>query len=61
MGPPLNLGADAKAVSETRTEHVEKNEVLIRVQAEGGATAQAQGTAGPGVSLQTGQLATAVN
>ena len=55
MGAPVNL-ASTRGVAETRTEHVEKNEVLIKVQAENGANAYISGSGGTGVSTQTGQL-----
>lgn len=54
---PLNMGADARGVAETRTEHVEKNELTITVQAENGAGAQVNGSGGSGVSWELGYQA----
>lgn len=56
MAAPLNMAPAARGVMETRSEHVEKNEVLIKVEAKDGASAQVSGYAGAGVPVQNGQL-----
>lgn len=55
-GKPMNIGPAARAIAETRTEHVEKNEVVVKLQTEAGVNASVHGNGGEGVSLQTGYL-----
>ena len=54
--PALNMAPAARSLTETRSEHVEKNELTIKVLAEQGARAEVFGSGGTGVSMQTGHL-----
>jgi hypothetical protein len=55
---PLNLGPASRSISEARSEHVEKNELTIRVKTDDGAEARVIGAPGPGVTVsQVGVLA----
>jgi hypothetical protein len=57
MAAPLDMASAARGVLEKRTEHVERNELKIKVESQPGVTATVSGDAGDGVSLQTGQQA----
>ncbi|MDR2051143.1 MAG: hypothetical protein LBQ63_05155 [Deltaproteobacteria bacterium] len=51
-GAPLNMGADARAVSESRSEHVERNEVRLKIETPPGTSATMEGDGG--TSMQVG-------
>jgi len=54
-GEPVNIGPEARSIAETRSEHVEKNELEVFVRTESGARAEVRGRGGEGVSWQVGE------
>jgi hypothetical protein len=54
---PLNMAPAARSLTQSRSESVERNEVVIKVRSENGAEAKVSGSGGQGVSWQVGELA----